>query len=181
MNTQKKMYLPVQMSQLEIDCILKYIKQKPDGTMIEWGSGGSTLYYSQFVKRYYSIEHNSEWFLKVFDIIHHENLTNIDFCFTRPNIYHEGFEGRDTPYKEYEDYIEAISNYDLKNIDFALIDGRARIHCAERLADIINHDTIVFFHDFYRPLRTHYKKILDIYKIIESIPGEQSLAVLQLR
>ena len=38
----------------------------PDYSMLEWGSGGSTIEFSQqYVKEYYSIEHNKEWHDKV--------------------------------------------------------------------------------------------------------------------
>ena len=33
----------------------------PNDTMLEWGSGYSTLWFSQFVREYYSIEHDEGW------------------------------------------------------------------------------------------------------------------------
>ena len=44
------------MSPKEIAFIEKYLTK--DKVMLEWGAGGSTLYFSQLVKEYYSIEHN---------------------------------------------------------------------------------------------------------------------------
>ena len=34
----------------------------PDKVMLEWGSGGSTIEFSPQLKKYYSIEHNKEWY-----------------------------------------------------------------------------------------------------------------------
>lgn len=34
---------------------------KSDHKMLEWGSGYSTFWFSQFVGEYYAIEHNREW------------------------------------------------------------------------------------------------------------------------
>ena len=42
--------------------IEKYLK--PNHTVLEWGSGESTLYFPQFVKKWISVEHNREWFIK---------------------------------------------------------------------------------------------------------------------
>ena len=40
--------------------IEKYLS--PETIMLEYGSGGSTLYFSKFVKEYYSIEHDKKWY-----------------------------------------------------------------------------------------------------------------------
>jgi hypothetical protein len=34
----------------------------PSDIMLEYGSGFSTLWFSQFVEKFYSIEHNVEWY-----------------------------------------------------------------------------------------------------------------------
>ena len=47
------------MSQEEIDVITKYLS--PDKHMLEWGAGGSTLFFSTLVKTYTSIEHDNDW------------------------------------------------------------------------------------------------------------------------
>lgn len=41
----------------------QYIKGK--NKMLEWGCGGSTLYFPKLVKNYVSIEHNQEWYEKL--------------------------------------------------------------------------------------------------------------------
>jgi hypothetical protein len=51
------------MSESEIQTIVKYLKK--DDVMLEWGSGGSTNYFPQFVKEYYSIEHDQNWFNEI--------------------------------------------------------------------------------------------------------------------
>ena len=38
----------------------RYIKDK--SKMLEWGGGGSTLYFPRLVENYISIEHNQEWY-----------------------------------------------------------------------------------------------------------------------
>ena len=41
----------------------EYIKGKD--TVLEWGSGGTTLYFPQIVNTYVSMEHDSGWYEKV--------------------------------------------------------------------------------------------------------------------
>ena len=38
---------------------------QPSHVMLEWGAGGSTVYYPQFVAAYFSVEHDRGWFRKV--------------------------------------------------------------------------------------------------------------------
>lgn len=40
--------------------------------MLEWGTGYSTLWYSQFVSKYYSIEHDATWYNTI-----HSNITQL--------------------------------------------------------------------------------------------------------
>ena len=44
----------VWMSQTEINMIESYLK--PESLMLEWGCGGSTFHFSQFVEKYYSVD-----------------------------------------------------------------------------------------------------------------------------
>ena len=67
------------MSQSEIQTIEKYLK--PEFTMLEWGSGGSTLYFPKFVRKYYSIEHDMSWY----DNISPKTPNNVDYHLILPN------------------------------------------------------------------------------------------------
>ena len=61
------------MDDTEIALILKHLYYTD--TMLEWGSGGSTTYFPHFVNKYYSIEHDAEWSMKVKE----EMLPNVEF------------------------------------------------------------------------------------------------------
>lgn len=67
----------VWMDNKEIELIDKYLNK--DKIMLEYGSGGSTLYFSKFVKEYYSIEHNKLWYDKIKGKTNNSNI-NINFC-----------------------------------------------------------------------------------------------------
>ena len=53
------MWLQVWMSPQEASLIESHLT--PEDTMLEFGAGYSTMWFSQFVKEYYSIEHNETW------------------------------------------------------------------------------------------------------------------------
>ena len=57
------------MSRDEIGMIEGYLK--PSFKMLEYGSGGSTLYFSRLVKEYYSVEHDVEWYEKITKTLNH--------------------------------------------------------------------------------------------------------------
>jgi len=38
---------------------------RPDSTVFEWGSGGSTIWMAQVVKRIVTVEHNPDWLAEV--------------------------------------------------------------------------------------------------------------------
>jgi len=60
------------MSDLQIKGIMKYLN--PNDIMLEYGSGGSTLFFSKHVKEYYSLEHEPEWYKKTFEKIKKLNV-----------------------------------------------------------------------------------------------------------
>ena len=76
-------------------------------TMLEWGSGGSTLYFSKFVKNYHSIEHDQEWYDKIKpqiddNVIYHHIPSNVPW--ERPSDWRENPKHHNTPVKYFEEY-----------------------------------------------------------------------------
>lgn len=137
-----------------------------DKIMLEWGSGGSTLYFSDFVNKYYSIEHNKKWYNKINAL----KPDNVILKYIPNNLE------RSYPFvkrEEFEDYINGIDEFNEKYFDIIFIDGRARIYCAEKSLDYIHDDSIIFIHDWGRK---HYHSVLDFYDIIEVI---DNLAILK--
>ena len=55
----RNMVLQVWMSPQEASLIESHLT--PEDTMLEFGAGYSTMWFSQFVKEFYSIEHNETW------------------------------------------------------------------------------------------------------------------------
>ena len=189
---------PVMMEDVEREMVEKYLK--PDHTMLEYGSGGSTLYFSQLVKEYVSVEHNAEWHKRIREHVGDNcNLKLVENTFSNYNI-DSVFWKNLAPnsridwsslmsgdyYKLFKKYIEFPFSVG-KKYDRILIDGRARPECAKHIYDLIDDDAVVFIHDFYKESydekgkhlreggRPHYHIVLEKYKLIDSI---ETLAVM---
>jgi len=156
----------------EIELIKNYLFTA-DKTVLEWGSGGSTVAFSPFSKLWYSIEHNSQWFEKVKKET--EDLKNVRLHYVPPEIISPK---RPSKYEDWESYIEfpRILN---KKFDVILIDGRARPECAIEAKRHIKKDGVVIIHDFYDKYRPHYKIVLEHYDIVDQITTRPGLVVLK--
>ena len=168
------------MSQREINTIIKYL-HKTD-TMLEYGCGGSTIHFCDYVAEYYSIEHNPEWYHKMSKIakpntkIYHIDRDHITPENTR--IIAKNWDGLDTSSrsKDFNSYIHFPKN--LKKIfDVVLVDGRARPECAKFIFDYLKDDGILFIHDYWN--RKPYHVVEEKYKVIDAVKNGQSLAVFQ--
>lgn len=96
---------------------IDYLDQLSYGnkTMLEWGSGNSSLFFSKRVAHLYSVEHNNEWFnhVKSFQIQNQEIIL-----------------------KDQKSY--AAAGRDFKCVfDVILIDGVERHSCAEISSDLL--------------------------------------------
>lgn len=176
MNIQNKPW----MSEKEINLILSFINK--NDIMLEYGCGGSTLFFPKYVKEYYSIESNQHWA----DSVEKSIPPNAKiYCIPtrRPNDpdqkkikkWSELYTTK--TYFAYKEYIEFGSKIG-KSFSKILIDGRARPQCARFMYDYIDNEAIIFIHDWH-PNRTWYKSILEHYTLIDTIDRGQCLAVLK--
>jgi len=151
----------------EIECIEKYLKNI--NYFLEYGSGGSTIYFSSYAKLYFSIEHDMEWYNK----ISLYTPGNVIYTFSPAPI----INGKPC-YKEYIDQVDRI--HGVPFFDAVLIDGRERVACAKKILDRITEKTVVFIHDFFMPGREKYREVLKYYDIIDKIDyTPQTLVVLR--
>ena len=155
----------VWMSMEERNLISKYLHYNK--VMLEWGSGGSTHFFSRYVDKYISIEHDPEWFNKVGKCKAERYLVKNNLPRTIP-----------TKVEEFLDYINYVDILN-KKYDLVLIDGRARPYCAQKVIPYLNKEAIVFIHDFWA--RPEYHWVLEYYEEIESIKKGQSLIAMRLK
>lgn len=154
------------MTDREIAFIVGFLNNRD--TMLEWGSGGSTVYFSRIVHKYYSIEHDPAWYNAVKHELTEKNITNVSlFLSTRTR--------GNTPAEIYGDYIATAGKMKI-NPSKVLIDGRCRRRCAIAALDFIGNDTVVFIHDFKRE---YYHSVLDYYYIVDIYDKDQQVVALK--
>lgn len=146
-------------------------------TMLEWGSGGSTIEFSKQVKEYYSIEHNKEWHSKVNNEISLRGLKNINYYYVEQNKPRR--KPRQSQYDEYKDYIDIVDSFNTK-FDIVLIDGRARRLCAYKVIPYLNPGAVVIIHDWV--VRNGYHCVTDYYNVLEVVKDTpQTIATFTLK
>ena len=147
------------MDDSEIDFIEGHLNKEK--IMLEWGSGWSTARFSTLVKKYYSIEHDEEWYNKISEEIKKQKLNNITYRhipITTPvealdpeyvNQYSEALiiDGLE---RQYQEYIDEVDNLGVDKFDVVLIDGRARNYCLGKVIPYLHEDSHVFIHDWQR-------------------------------
>lgn len=166
----------VWMSDSERDLIVSYLDDTD--VMLEWGAGGSTLYFSGYVQEYYSIEHNRVWYNQVKRAL----PGNVSLLLVEPDIplpeQDAVFVDSVASYKRYESYVHVVDTLQ-RVFDSVLIDGRARAYCAEAVLPYLCGDAIVFIHDYLERPRYHW--IEEYYQLIDSIDTGQTLGVFKKR
>ena len=154
------------MGEAEIAMIRRHLR--PPHLMLEWGAGGSTVYYPQFVSAYFSVEHDPKWYGKVSKEIEQRNLAKV-------KLFHVPVKtDAATKLEAYHDYIYFPRSLD-RRFDRILIDGRERVACAEVARELIAADGLLFVHDYVA--RRRYAAIEEHWLMIESIDFGQTLAV----
>lgn len=179
----------------EIEFVLNKIENGSNCKMLEYGSGGSTLLFSKYVKTYYSIEHNLDWYYEVRKKLIDDNVTNViqylhDCPKGRREIYNSFYDKWEELIKQvsneelnnyhgineyldpkqmyvWYDYVNAIDKFPESHYDFIFIDGRARANCAQKVLNYIDKNSLVFIHDFYK--RERYQSVFKYYDEIDGI------------
>ena len=161
------------MDDLEIECLDSVLRNTDK--CLEYGSGGSSLWLSRRVKLLHSIEHNQRWAAEITK----RAPSNMILHWRRP----------DTPYTEYEaalqgqfdSYLAVVDSLQTM-FDVCVVDGRARIEAAIKVAPWIKPKGVLFFHDWFtRPRYTSRVKELEkFYEFDEDLSidtTKQTMAV----
>lgn len=107
----------------------------------EYGSGNSTLFFTQRLNHLTSLEHDPTWYSLISEKLKKHALKNIDYHLIERDsagIREPATFFRDYGLKEdefavlyhYQNYFEFIKRYPDAHFDFIFIDGRARVECA---------------------------------------------------
>ena len=103
-------------------------------TVFEYGSGGSTLYFSKRVSKVYSIENDEGWYNFLNKRIHNTKINNIDDTLIKgievPKNANPLYTS-DANGFYYEDYVKIIDSFPDNSFDIVVVDGRARTACVQ--------------------------------------------------
>lgn len=109
---------------------------KPNINILEFGSGASTLFFSNKGCRVFSIEHNKNWFLMMRELIEKNEITNISLKLFEPTTsdsYLKLISSKDSNYleRDYSNYVHSVKSFQDNFFDLIVIDGRVRVACFE--------------------------------------------------
>jgi hypothetical protein len=166
MNEMKPWMMEDQIKLVE-KIFLSFDKKKLN--VLEWGAGGSTLYFTRFLENHaidytwYSIEHRVKWYNMIVKEI---NTTKIKLILKKQKPDNPSTINLD----HYVHYPRELTNKLGVNqyFDFILVDGRARARCLVEAKFLVKPDGIIMLHDAERG-KYHYvfPRFTD-WKIIES-------------
>lgn len=109
--------------------------------VFEWGSGGSTLFFSRHAEKVISIEHSAEWFGKIKLLI--SECNNVNYQLIIPEMGQLG-DDKANPYDylsgsigdvNFQRYASAID--DEGPFDIIVVDGRSRPSCLMHAKEVI--------------------------------------------
>ncbi|WBL41307.1 hypothetical protein PBT90_11120 [Algoriphagus halophytocola] len=117
---------------------LKFLEKRINKEMkvFEYGSGGSTIYFSRKVKQVISIEHNQEWYSSLKIKLKELGINNVKLDLISPekinSLASKAIKSQSSPIWENYDftkYVNSINSYENSYFDLIVIDGRVRIEC----------------------------------------------------
>lgn len=99
-------------------------------SMLEFGSGRSSAWFSKRVSKLTSIEHDTDWYKLVKSNLEKENIANVNLRLIP--LDHPLSE----PEKEFYDpcprYVAVLDEFEDESLDFIIIDGHYRTTCARK-------------------------------------------------
>lgn len=142
---------------------------EPADTLFEWGSGGSTFWFADRVKRIYCVEHHPAFFRYVKEHYLYENYENIHMLFAPEDIKpHSAFID---PFDErsYKRYCETIESYPSRSFDWIIINGKARSACLDASFSVIKHGGIIIMNDTNKiqhksAVNKHLSKVSEVHE-----------------
>ena len=131
-------------NQQEQDFFMSHLN--PDHSVLEWGSGESTLEIAPKVKKLVSIEDNILWYRRLSPAIPANTILE---CIPPNRLPSPDYD--DGTYLDFRDYVDHPIKMKLPPFDIIFIDGRARVSCAARCQYLAHKDTLIFIHDYNHP------------------------------
>lgn len=135
--------------------------------VFEYGSGGSSIYFSNNCKQVVSIEHNEKWFNDVNNKIIKLNIKNINLNLISPSNERDDFYAttdEELFNKNFKQYVHAIDNYPDNYFDVVFVDGRSRNACIRESIKKIKKGGFLILDNSERPEYSEGISLLDHFK-----------------
>ena len=104
--------------------------------LFEWGSGRSTLWFSERVKKVVSIEYHEGWSHKVKKMIEDKGAQNVDLRYIP--LDHPIKDPTPKHYDPIPKYVSEIFKFDKGYFDVIIIDGHYRLTCADKCLEYLS-------------------------------------------
>jgi|GEM_PF-749684 predicted O-methyltransferase YrrM len=141
-----------------VEFLHKFLTQKPNARVLEFGSGGSTIWFSTYTSNLVSIEHDPKWYEKVKTELKSDPAFNsVDLKFlSKP-------------------YYSVCDEFPDEYFDLILVDGRNRVRCAENSIRILKKGGILMLDDAQRPYYHRVHRLLHDWEYTRTIhPARQT-------
>lgn len=140
------------MDDSEVASIKSALQLVPAGSdVLEWGSGNSTLYFSQYLppdSDWIAIEHNDGWAEQVGNMIRQDGRENVSLHMIPPDgPFLDGVE--DGTFDSFRNYVLAPTGMD-RQFGLIFVDGRARVACMAAGWPLLESSGIMVLHDAQR-------------------------------
>ncbi len=134
------------------DAHVLHAAASPGATVVEWGSGGSTLLLADRVGEsgsVISIEHSRKHFDRTRQRIEGPSGKCVDLRLVPPRPERAADDGWRYMPGQLRDYVAATDPIPDGSVDLVFIDGRERVACALVAARILKPGGLLLFHDFW--------------------------------
>lgn len=144
---------------------------KPEWSVFEYGSGGSTIFLSKRARQVVSVEHDAGWFSRVAEALRQHRITNCQLLLVPPEVSEtDGEEDPANPanyrsgWREYEGcrffrYAASIDSMPDHSLDLVIVDGRARPSCIHHAYPKVKVGGWLLLDDSERQ---HYQRVKEI-------------------
>lgn len=158
------------LTEAAIEFIENLCQTNPNLKILEFGSGGSTIWFAQRTNHLVSIEHNPKWYNSVTQVLEDLNLNNLNLSnlISEPNsLITQATRKLLSPPAYYQVCAEFSDNY----FDLILIDAIERINCAIQAMRILKPGGALMLDNCERP------QYLPIYENLKTWPLTKTVQI----
>lgn len=140
---------------------------QPSARVLEYGSGGSTVFFAKHCHSVLTIEHDQQWHDLLKEKLSQLNIDNVNLQHVGPEACtdlseidpHAGFgsTGQEFADMSFKAYVQAPSAFSTQKFDIISIDGRARPACIRQSLDMLAPGGVLIVDNAERQ---HYAKVL---------------------